>query len=252
MMPTDPSSEPIELTPIPNPQPLIPKEPFFDYSDFFLFLGLTIPCLFIGLLIVRGIRLFEPIGTSVQLLLVQSVWYFLVFGCVAALFRIRYHRPFWESLGWRPLSLTAAACAILAGPLLALAVGLMGSALRTPEINLPFEQMLGAPGTVAFLGFLVVILGPVSEELAFRGFLMPLLVRNLGATGGIVLTGIIFGSIHGYEYRWSWQYMLLISAAGCVFGWAKHKTQSTVCSALMHSTFNLTQFVAFLAQQRSV
>ena len=67
----------------------------------------------------------------------------------------------------------------------------------------------------------------VAEELAFRGFLMPLLIRSLGAAGGIVLTGVIFGSVHGYEYQWSWQYMLLISLVGCIFGWAKYKTQST-------------------------
>ena len=60
------------------------------------------------------------------------------------------------------------------------------------------------------------------------------------------------GSVHGYEYQWSWQYMLLISLVGCVLGWTKYKTQSTVASALMHSTFNLTQFAAFLVQQRSL
>jgi membrane protease YdiL (CAAX protease family) len=112
--------------------------------------------------------------------------------------------------------------------------------------------MLGSSATIILLGILVVILGPVAEELAFRGFLMPLLVRSIGVAGGIVVTGIIFGSVHGYEYQWSWRHMLLISTAGCVFGWVKYKTQSTVASALMHSTFNLTQFAAFLVQQRSL
>jgi membrane protease YdiL (CAAX protease family) len=46
--------------------------------------------------------------------------------------------------------------------------------------------------------------------------------------------------------------MLLISLVGCAFGWTKYKTQSTLASALMHSAFNLTQFAAFLAQQRSL
>ncbi len=122
----------------------------------------------------------------------RVVWYFLAFGAVAALFRIRYQRSFWQSLGWRPISFAAAAGAILAGPLLAVSIGLFGTALRTPEIELPFEQMLGSPGTIVLLGTLVVILGPVAEELAFRGFLMPLLMRSIGAAGGIVLTGVHF------------------------------------------------------------
>jgi hypothetical protein len=39
---------------------------------------------------------------------------------------------------------------------------------------------------------------------------------------------------------------------GCVFGWAKHKAHSTAAAAFMHSTFNLTQFAAFLWHARTV
>ena len=81
-----------------------------------------------------------------------------------------------------PFPFSAAAGAILAGPLLMISIGLLGVALRTPEIDLPFEDMLGSRGTVVLLGTFVVILGPVCEELAFRGFLMPLLIRS--ARGG--------------------------------------------------------------------
>jgi uncharacterized protein len=252
MNPIDPPSDTVHIEPTPSPQPPVPRVPFFDYTDLFFFAGLCVPCLLIAVLLVRVVRNFSNVATPIQLLLVQTVWYFLVFGALAALLRIRYDRPFWQSLGWRPISFSTAAGAIFAGPLLALSVGLLGSALRTPEINLPFEEMLGSNVTRVLLGILVVILGPIAEELAFRGFLMPLLVRSLGAPGGIVLTGIIFGSIHGYEYQWAWQYMLMISLVGCVFGWAKYKTQSTIACALMHSTFNLTQFAAFLVQQRSI
>jgi uncharacterized protein len=242
---------------IPQPEPSTPPtphspQPFFDYTDLAFFIGLCVPCLLVAVLLIRTVRIFAPMPTSVQSLLAQSLWYFLAFGAVAALFRIRYQRSFWQSLGWRPISFAAAAGAILAGPLLAVFIGLLGTALRTPEIEPPFEQMLGSPGTIVLLGTLVVILGPVAEELAFRGFLMPLLVRSIGAAGGIVITGFIFGCMHGYEYQWSWQYILLISLAGCVFGWARYKTQSTVTSAFIHSTFNLAQFAAFLWRTRTL
>jgi uncharacterized protein len=244
--------EPVDFTPIPNPQFPTPRVPFFDYTDLCFFIGLCVPCLLVAVLLIRAVRIFEPMPTSVQSLLAQSVWYFLAFGSVAALFRIRYQRPFWQSLGWRPISFGAAVGAILAGPVLAVSIGLLGAALRTPEIEPPFEQMLGSPGTLVLLGMLVVVLGPVAEELAFRGFLMPLLMRSVGAAGGIVITGLIFGSMHGYEYQWSWQYMLLISLAGCVFGWARYKTQSTITSAFIHCTFNLAQFAAFVWRTRTL
>jgi uncharacterized protein len=254
MNPIEPSGEPLDLSPIPEPPSPIPdpRSPFFDYSDFFFFVGLAVASILVAVLLVRAARILIPISMPVQLLLVQSVWYFLAFGALAALFRIRYDQPFWRSLGWCGTTFTAISGAILAGPVLALAVGLLGSALKTPNIELPFEQMLSSRATVVLLGLVVVVLGPVAEELAFRGFLMPLLIRSLGAAAGIVITGVIFGGIHGYEYQWSWQYMLLISFVGCVLGWAKYKTQSTVTSACMHATFNLTQFVAFLAQSRGL
>jgi uncharacterized protein len=252
MTPLDPTNHPVAAPPTANRQPPIGNQPFFDYPDLFFFLGLALAAILGAILLVRAARLLLPISMPVQLLLVQSLWYLLAFGSLAALFRIRYDRPFWQSLGWRWTAFSAMFGAILAGPVLALGVGLLGSALRTPNIELPFEEMLSSRATVVFLGLLVVVLGPVAEELAFRGFLMPLLIRSLGAAAGIVLTGAIFGSIHGYEYQWSWQYMLLISVVGCVFGWAKYKTQSTVTSACMHATFNLTQFVAFLAQSRGL
>ncbi len=256
MTPIEPSSEPsgnpLDLSPSPAPPIPCPRSPFFDYSDFFFFLGLALASILVAVLLVRAARILIPISMPVQLLLVQSAWYFLAFGSLAALFRIRYDRPFWRSLGWRPVAFSVMSGAVLAGPVLALGVGVLGSALRTPNIELPFEQMLSSRATVILLGLVVVILGPFAEELAFRGFLMPLLIRSLGAAAGIVLAGVIFGSIHGYEYRWSWQYMALISLVGCVLGWAKYKTQSTVTSACMHATFNLTQFVAFLAQSRAL
>jgi membrane protease YdiL (CAAX protease family) len=241
---------------IPQPEPASPTphrpQPFWGYPDLLFFIGLCIPCLLIAGLLVRAAKIFAPMPTPIQLLAVQSVWYFLAFGAVAALFRIRYDQPFWQSLGWLPISFSTAAGAILAGPLLMIAIGLLGAALRPPEIELPFEQMLGSPVTTVLLGALVVILGPVAEELAFRGFLMPLLMRSVGAVSGIVLTGVIFGTAHGYEYRWSWQYMVLISLVGCVFAWAKYKTRSTITCALMHSTFNLAQFAALLWRSRTL
>jgi membrane protease YdiL (CAAX protease family) len=226
-----------------------PQSPFWDYTDFVLFVLLTGSSLAVSLLF--GIA-FKKLNVPLRLLVVQVLWYALAFGALKALLLFRYERPFWQSLGWRPISLSAVAGAILAGPALVISIGLLQLVLRAPEIEPPFEQMLGSPRTIVLFGIVAVILGPVAEELAFRGFLMPLLMRSLGAAGGIVVTGFVFGSIHGYEYQWSWQYMLLISLVGCIFGWARYRTQSTLASAIMHSTFNLTQFAALIWHQRSI
>jgi membrane protease YdiL (CAAX protease family) len=246
MTPIDPSSDPVAFTPIESHRS---SEPFWDYTDFFLFVLLAGSSLALSILLTVA---FRTLSITLRLLLVQVVWYALAFGALKALLLFRYEQPFWQSLGWRPIPFRTVAGAILAGPVLVVALGLLQFALRSPEIEPPFSQMLGSRATIVLFGILAVILGPIAEELAFRGFLMPLMIRSLGAAGGIVLTGFLFGSIHGYEYQWAWQYMLLISLVGCIFGWTKYRTQSTLASALMHSAFNLTQFAALLWQQRSI
>jgi membrane protease YdiL (CAAX protease family) len=113
---------------------------------------------------------------------------------------------------------------------------------------MPFRQMLGNRPTIILFSIFVVILGPLAEELAFRGFLMPLLIRSFGPILGIVGTGVLFGALHAYEYSWSWRHVVLITAAGTTFGWVRYKTGSIAASIFMHATYNLTQLAAFFAQ----
>jgi membrane protease YdiL (CAAX protease family) len=242
---------PIEPVPI-TPTPITPRVPFWDYTDLFVFAMLLFASLGMSLIFAILLMKFTTLAVGWKLILPQLVLYALGLTGLAAIFRFRYDQPLWRSLDWKPISLSMTLSTLFAGPVLALTLGLIGAVLHPPEIELPFQQMLGSNATTISLGIVVVILGPLCEELAFRGFLMPLLVRSLGTAIGIVITGLIFGSMHGYEYQWSWQYVLLISLAGCVFGWAKYKTHSTAAAAFMHSTFNLAQFAGFLWRIRTL
>jgi membrane protease YdiL (CAAX protease family) len=222
--------------------------PFWDYVDLAVFAGFAFPSLVASALLARGLLFVLPVSRVFDALLMQLVWYALIFGALVVLLRVRYDRPFWPSLGWRIPFQGMIAC-LLSGPVLAIGVGLIGLLIHTPTIKLPmFDQMLGDRPTTILFAIFVVMIGPLCEELAFRGFLMPLLMRSLGAYGGIVLTAVLFGAMHGYEYEWSWRHMLLISIVGVVLGWVKYDTGSTAGSTFMHATFNLTQLVGFLAQ----
>ena len=225
-------------------------EAFWDYQDLGLLIALFLPSLLISVVAARYLFGWVPFGKPFVGLLAQSVLYLLMFGSLYVLLRLRYGQPFWRSLGWKPLPFTNTALCFLGGPSMALAIGYIGYALRTPEIDLPFQQMLQDRPTLILFAIFVVILGPVCEELAFRGFLLPLLIRSLGATVSIVGTGLLFGCLHAYEYAFSWRHVLLISGAGAIFGWVRYRTGSTAAAAYVHSTYNLTQFVAYLAQTR--
>jgi len=242
MIPNDP-------LPATDHQSPVTSGPFWTYFDLLLFALLVCSSLAFAFLLALLLSA-TKIALALKLVLPQVVIYALAFGSLKVLLLIRYQQPFWRSLAWKPLPFLATTASLFAGPVLAVAVGLVGTALHTPELPLPFQLITRDAGTVILLGILVVVLGPLCEELAFRGFLMPLLIRSLGTAGGIVITGIIFGCSHGYEYEWSWRHMILISGAGCAFGWAKYKTGSTASAAFMHSTFNLMQFAFFLIQSR--
>jgi membrane protease YdiL (CAAX protease family) len=227
------------------------QKPFWTYLDLAFFTSLLLPSLFIAALIVKVMSPILPYGKPFQALLGQLIAYAFIFASLYFLIHLRYGQPFWRSLGWT-FPLAAVTASFLAGPLLAITIGLLGNVLRTPEIPLPFQEMLENRPSVILFTIFVVILGPLCEELAFRGFLMPLLVRSFGPVTGIVATGILFGSLHGPEYGWHWQQAVLISVAGMVFGWVRFRTGSTAAAAFMHSTYNLTQLAAFFAQNRTV
>ena len=243
------------MTPIgqPVPPPAVPEQPpFWNYQDLGLFISLCFPSLLISILLLRALSGIIPYGRPFQGLLAQLLWYALVFSSLYALLKLRYGQPFWRSLGWKMVPFSNTAMCFLAGPFLALTIGYFGYLLRTPEIALPFQQMLDNRPTLVLFSIFVVILGPLCEELAFRGFLLPLFVRSLGAVGGVLITGLLFGCLHAPEYSWSWRHVLLVSVAGSVFGWVRYQTGSTAAATYMHSTYNLTQFAAFVAQSRTL
>jgi len=250
MTPRDPLETPV-FPAAPPPFSSEPRRsPFWDYQDLLVFFSLAFPSLFIAVYAVRAVAFFIPLSVPFRELMVQLIWYVLVFSVLYALLRWRYQQPFWRSLGWAP-PFRFANLAFIAGPFVAIGIGYLGVVIRTPEIQIPFRQMLADRPTVILFSVFAVVIGPLCEELAFRGFLMPLLVRSAGPLVGVVLTGVLFGGLHAPEYEWSWKHVLLLSTAGIVFGWVRYRTGSTAAATFMHSSYNLTQLAALLAQGRA-
>ncbi len=141
---------------------------------------------------------------------------------------------------------------VLLGIVLAFAVAFAGSLLKTPDIDSPMKQLLSSPQAIFLIAIFGTTLGPLFEELAFRGFLQPLLVRSFGAAPGILIAAAAFGVLHLQEYGFSWRHGLLITGAGAAFGWMRHQTGSTFASTLMHSAYNLTFFIVLVAQRKEL
>jgi membrane protease YdiL (CAAX protease family) len=236
--------------PLPPAKEAPRAEAFWDYADLGLFIFLSVVSLFAALLLVRYIPPLHALKDPYKLLAGQLFWYLFALGGLALILKVRYDRPFWPSLGWRAPQVGTALASLTFGLVLAIGLAFIGTAIRTPQIPLPFENMLNNPVLVVLFGLLVVLIGPLCEELAFRGFILPLLMRSFGAAVGIVVTGILFGMLHGFEYP-DWRLVVLVAVAGMVFGWRRYETGSTVNSTLMHAGFNLLQFAALVAAKQT-
>jgi membrane protease YdiL (CAAX protease family) len=224
--------------------------PFWSYVDFAAFILLAFPSILGGIVLTKEFTHFFHLPFSdVQLMLpAQFLGYGLLFLCLYLLLKTRYDQPFWESLRFT-FPARGFWWSFWSGPVLALAVAGLGLLLRAPVIDLPFEEMLSSRFSIALLGLFITTLGPVCEELAFRGFLLPLLKRSIGTVLGILFTALPFALLHGQQYHWSWQHLSMVLMAGSVFGFVRYRTGSTASAAAIHSTYNLTYFAVFLLQK---
>lgn len=230
------------------------RQTIWTYEDLGLLLGAILPCLLLSGVLERLGRSLAPTLLSesgVQALIFQSWLYLLLLGVLYLLAVKRHEQPLWQALGWITPFPGAWWCVFLA-PVLAIGVSAAGALLRAPILQTPAEQLLaGRASMVAVAGFGTII-GPAFEELIFRGFLQSLFTRSLSPALAISAAAAPFALLHGPEYEWSWQHVLLIFGAGWVFGYVRHRTGSTAGAALLHMGYNLTLFAAYVAQRASV
>lgn len=220
------------------------ENPAWNYEDLALFLGAMLPCFTAALVLVHQIR-FPSDG--VQTMTLQFVFYLLLLGALYALIAGRYHQPFWRSLGWIFPTRGAVLC-ILTGPFLAIALAALSAILRAPDEPVIQNLMTDRLSLVAVVVF-GSLLAPIFEELVFRGFIFPLLARSLGPWASIFLTALAFALLHGSQFHWAWQSILIIGLAGITFGLARYKTGSTTAATAIHVGYNSTLFAVFLVQR---
>lgn len=236
-----------EQYPAQEPPPLPERSPFWGYLDLILFLGALLPAMILAAGVYFALTKLLPVTATARafpVVALQFLSYAFWFLALYAIFRIRYRRPFWQSLNWPAPD--GIGRSLMLGPPLAIAVSIGSALLGTPNVQMPIQELLKDRMSVLLIGIFAVTLGPVCEELTFRGFLMPLLSRTFGVTVGILIAAMPFALLHGPQYAWSWQHVALIGLAGVAFGWERYRTGSTAAATAMHCTYNLTIFGGYL------
>ncbi len=202
--------------------------PFWTFGDLVFLLLAYIPVSTIALTL-SGSR---PGARLAAQLAAYAVW----FAIMAALFRLKYGRGFWKSLAWtRPRTLV---WAVPAGAVLMVALVTLMRALSLKGAESPIRALLEDPTTLPLALAAVALAGPLAEELFFRGFAQPLMVKASGRAAGILLTAAAFGLLHLPQARGQWHQVALVIAAGSAFGLARHISGSTLAAAGMHAAYN--------------
>ncbi len=227
--------------------------PFWDWLDAGLFIGLAVPSFLFAQFAALGIMRLAPGSLSLtrSLLFAQFAMYGLLFVALWLLLKTRYGQEFWPAMSWL-VPWPRMALTVFAGPLLVLSIVVIGAVLRTPSLDSPMQRLLEDKQSIALVGIFATTLGPLAEELIFRGFFQPLLVSRFGPVAGIVAASLPFALLHGPQYSWTWQHIVLLFLASTTFGVIRHRTGSTAASTMVHATYNLTFFTGFLLQRKEM
>jgi membrane protease YdiL (CAAX protease family) len=98
---------------------------------------------------------------------------------------------------------------------------------------------------------LQVTLGPVLEEIVFRGYLFAFLMWLLSKVAndarrnrlGVVSAAVVFAVVHLAQPGVSWLQLACITSTGTLYGWIRLRSGSTASAAVSHAAYNLTLYV---------
>jgi membrane protease YdiL (CAAX protease family) len=99
---------------------------------------------------------------------------------------------------------------------------------------------------------LAIVLGPVLEEVIFRGYLISLALRltkrlaHISASAVSVLSAAaLFALAHLGTPGITVLQVACIATTGCLYGWIRVRWESTAAAALTHATYNLTLYLSY-------
>jgi membrane protease YdiL (CAAX protease family) len=141
---------------------------------------------------------------------------------------------------WRSAGRTNWVLATLSGVLASIVVFAIGTATGQ-DMTLSKNWKLVA---------LQVTLGPVLEEVVFRGYLFAFLIGLFTwvvddadrSRSVVVLAAMIFAVVHLGQPGVSWLQLACIASTGALYGWIRCRSGSTAPAAVSHALYNLALY----------
>ena len=199
----------------------------------------------------------------------QALAYLLTLAVSAWLFPYIWQVSFLQGVQWNFLAARRYWYWIVAGGVL-LNAAAQGAIQFLPTPKTDVIESLLTPHTGWLLRGFAVLLAPLTEEIAFRGFLLPALAtaydwlalerspagidrwqRSSMNSAFALLFAAIFSSIpfallHADQLSHAWGVLGVLYGVSLVLSYVRIRTHSLACSVLMHATYNLSIFVIIL------
>lgn len=124
------------------------------------------------------------------------------------------------------------------------------AATGTAPVDIPIEALVGAQLVAIVAGSVLNLVPALGEEIGWRGWLLPELMRRGGALFAVVVSGIIWGLWHaplvllGYNYPDASPGVALAAMVGfctvigAVFSWLRLRSGNVWAPALAHGALN--------------
>jgi hypothetical protein len=113
------------------------------------------------------------------------------------------------------------------------------------RIGLPVQEqdwlaaLYGDPGAVALLAPWLVLVGPLSEEVFFRGYAFRYIAQEAGYPAGLLISSALFATIH-----FNASGFLVYLSIGCTLAWVHHRTNHLLAPVAGHVVSNAVALVS--------
>jgi len=187
-------------------------------------------------------KLFSSVTSGDVLVAILFISFVVGSGFIILFVKMRKGISFKEYLALRSIKIRT--YFIVLGILVALLIvlGFATSGLDNSKFTNQWVQAYRSSTIPLLLWMAVVVIGPVFEEIFFRGFLFTgFRESKVGVTGAILLTAVLWTFAHANHYV-IWQ-LIVVFVLGVVFGIVRWRTNSLYATLSMHSLWNLVSMI---------
>ncbi len=169
--------------------------------------------------------------------------YLALIVAIFALARIRRGANWRNYLAWRGFRPDRLYWALLAA---AIVVGLLAG-LAIDQLDPNLKKLMIMPKDVVGLLItfaLAVIVGPLCEELIFRGWIYTALRQRMGFVATLLISSVLFAAAH---WEGTHLYALAVFPLSLMLGYLRERTGSVCATAVFHGLYNFSAWMLSLA-----